>query len=258
VSEYRILFLGDICGRIGRDAVKEFLPGLQETHDPLFTIVNGENSASGIGITPDIAEELFRHGVDAITLGNHAFKKREVYPYLDSKPCIVRPANLPKGVPGKGHVLIAKDGIDLVVMNLSGRVYLEGYDDPFACVNQVLPTLTTPHVFVDFHAEVTSEKVAMGWHLDGRVSAVVGTHTHVQTADERLLLEGTAYITDVGMCGPRDGVIGMDREIILERFRTGMPTKFEVAGGPAVICGVVVSVERSTGRATDIERVRIG
>lgn len=258
MSEYRILFLGDICGRIGRDAVKEFLPGLQETHDPLFTIVNGENTASGIGITPDIAEELFRHGVDAITLGNHAFKKREVYPYLDSNPCIVRPANLPHGVPGKGHVQISKNGISLVVMNLSGRVYLEGYDDPFACANQILTTLTTPHIFVDFHAEVTSEKVAMGWHLDGRVSAVVGTHTHVQTADERLLLEGTAYITDVGMCGPRDGVIGMDREIILERFRTGMPTKFEVAGGPAVICGVVVSVERSTGRATDIERVRIG
>lgn len=258
MSEYRILFLGDICGRIGRTAVKEFLPGLQETHAPLFTVVNGENTASGIGITPDIADDLFQNGVDAITLGNHAFKKREIYPYLESKAGIVRPANLPSGVPGKGHTLVSKEGLSLAVINLSGRVHLEGYDDPFACINALLNELTTPHILVDFHAEVTSEKVAMGWHLDGRVSAMVGTHTHVQTADERLLLKETAYITDVGMCGPRDGVIGMDREIILDRFRTGMPTKFEVAGGPAVICGVIISVESSTGRAIDIERVRIG
>jgi metallophosphoesterase (TIGR00282 family) len=258
MSAYTILFLGDVVGRPGRTAVKEGLPSLQDTHKPLFTIINGENSAGGVGITPDIAEELFRQGADAITLGNHAFNKREAYGYLDSGKPIVRPSNMPEGVPGRGMVTVSKDGIDLAVMNACGRVYMDSYDDPFASVDGFFESLATPHRFLDFHAEATSEKIAMGWHCNGRATAVVGTHTHVQTADERILPGGTAYISDVGMCGPVDSVLGMDKEIILQRFRTTLPIRFEVQNTPGVICGVVIRVERETGRATSIERLKFG
>jgi 2',3'-cyclic-nucleotide 2'-phosphodiesterase len=258
MSLYSILFLGDVVGKPGRQAVREGLPSLQQIHSPLFTIVNGENSAGGVGITPDIAEEIYKAGADAITLGNHAFNKREIFDYLDTAKPIVRPSNMPGGVPGKGLVQVEKDGIKLAVMNLCGRVFLDSYDDPFKEVDRLLDTLDTPHRFVDFHAEATSEKIAMGWHLDGRVSVVVGTHTHVQTADECVLPGGTAYITDVGMCGPVRSVLGMDREIILKRFRTTLPIRFEVANEPGVICGVVISVERDSGRAVSIERIRFG
>jgi len=255
---YTILFLGDVVGRPGRNAVKEGLPSLVDAYEPLFTVINGENSAGGVGITPDIAEELFKVGADAITLGNHAFNKREIYGYLDSGKPIVRPANMPSRVPGKGLATVVKDGIELAVMNVCGRVYMDGYDDPFHCVDEFLNKLETPHRLLDFHGEATSEKIAMGWHCNGRATLVVGTHTHVQTADERVLPGGTAYITDAGMCGPRNSVLGMDREVILERFRTTLPMRFEVQNTPGVICGVVVNVERETGRATSIERVRFG
>jgi 2',3'-cyclic-nucleotide 2'-phosphodiesterase len=258
MSSYTILFLGDIVGRPGRTAVKEGLPSLLDSHKPLFTIINGENSAGGVGITPDIAEELYKQGADAITLGNHAFNKREAFAYLDTGKPIVRPANMPRKVPGKGLVTVTKEGIELAVMNVCGRVYMDSYDDPFACVDQLFEGLNTPHRFLDFHGEATSEKIAMGWHCNGRATAVVGTHTHVQTADERVLPGGTAYITDAGMCGPRDSVLGMDKEIILERFRTTLPMRFEVQNTPGVICGVVIRVERDTGRATSIERIRFG
>ncbi|HTQ11911.1 MAG TPA: TIGR00282 family metallophosphoesterase [Fimbriimonadaceae bacterium] len=258
MSSYTILFLGDIVGRPGRSVVKEGLPSLQDAYQPLFTIVNGENSAGGVGITPDIAEELFKQGVDAITLGNHAFNKREIYPYLATGKPVVRPANMPAMVPGKGLATVSKDGVELAVMNVCGRVYMESYDDPFHCVDFLFGSLATPHRLLDFHGEATSEKIAMGWHCNGRASLVVGTHTHVQTADERVLPGGTAYITDVGMCGPKDSVLGMDRDVILERFRTTLPMRFEVQNSPGVICGVVVSVERDTGRATSIERIRFG
>lgn len=258
MSSYSILFLGDIVGKPGREAVGHYLPSLFREHSPLFCIVNGENSAAGVGITPAIAEELFAAGADAITLGNHAFKKREVYEYLDRDRAIVRPANLPDLAPGRGVAVVKKDGIELVVANLCGRVFLDGYDDPFRCVDTLLSTVETPHVFVDFHAEATSEKIAMGWFLDGRATAVVGTHTHVTTADETVLPGGTAYITDVGMCGPIQSVLGMDREIILYRFQSSMPTRFEVADHPGVISGVVIDVQRETGRATAIRRIRAG
>lgn len=258
MSLYTILFLGDVVGRPGRTAVKEGLPSLQDTYQPLFTIINGENSAGGVGITPDIAEEFFKGGADAITLGNHAFNKREAYGYLDSAKPIVRPANMPSRVPGRGLTSVHKDGIELAVMNACGRVYMDSYDDPFASVDGMFAALETPHRFLDFHAEATSEKIAMGWHCNGRATAVVGTHTHVQTADERILPGGTAYISDVGMCGPRDSVLGMDRETILERFRTTLPMRFEVQNTPGVICGVVIRVERETGRATSIDRIRFG
>lgn len=255
---YTILFLGDVVGKPGRNIVKEGLPSLVDTHRPLFVIVNGENASAGIGITPDIAEELFKAGADVITLGNHAFNKREIYPYLETDKKIVRPSNMPPSVPGRGLCTIEKDGIELAVMNVCGRVYMESYGDPFQEVDTLFESLRTSHRFLDFHAEATSEKIAMGWHCNGRATAVVGTHTHITTADERILPGGTAYITDVGMCGPRDSVIGMDRETILRRFRTTLPERFEVANEPGVISGVVVRVERETGRATSIERVRFG
>lgn len=256
MATYRILFLGDIVGRPGRIAVQRHLSNLQDRHDPLFTIVNGENAASGVGITPDIAEELLKLGIDMITLGNHAFHKREIMEYLRKDRPLVRPANLPPAAPGAGHRIVERDGIRLAVANLCGRVFLDGYDDPFRDVDRILDEIDTPHFFVDFHAEATSEKIAMGWHLDGRATAVVGTHTHVTTADETVLPGGTAYITDVGMCGPMPSVLGMEKTVILHRFRTSLPTKFEVADHPGVISGVVVGVERDTGRAVSIERIR--
>lgn len=256
MTTYRILFLGDVVGKPGRNAVREALPSLQETHRPLFTIVNGENSAGGVGITPEIADELFRAGAGALTLGNHAFNKREIYPYLDTGKPIVRPGNLPDGAPGRGWCILEREGVRLAVMNLCGRVFLDGYDDPFRAFDRLFLEVATPHVLLDFHAEATSEKVGMAYHVEGRASAIVGTHTHVPTADERVLPGGTAAITDVGMCGPENGVIGMDRHLVVERFRTSMPTRFVVADGPGVICGVVIDVERDNGRAVAIERVR--
>ncbi|MEQ1935666.1 MAG: TIGR00282 family metallophosphoesterase [Fimbriimonadaceae bacterium] len=262
---YKILFLGDIVGRPGRKIVLDKLPGLINEQSPLFVIANGENSAAGLGITPDIAEELFKAKVDAITLGNHAFNKREIYPYLDKGKPIIRPANLPSAAPGKGHIVISKQGVDLNIINLCGRVFLDGYDDPFreidlilgACGEERDAQATGPHVFVDFHAEATSEKIAFGYHLDGRVTAVVGTHTHVQTSDEIVLPGGTAYLTDVGMCGPQNSVLGMRKDIILQRFLTGMPSRFEVADEPGVLSGVVITVSKDTGRASDIRRIRL-
>ncbi|CAN5399543.1 2',3'-cyclic-nucleotide 2'-phosphodiesterase [soil metagenome] len=257
MSTYRILFLGDVVGRPGREAVKRGLPFLQHKHTPLFTIVNGENASHGVGIQPENADEFFKAGADAITLGNHAFRKRDILPYLDSGKAIVRPANMPPA-PGRGLVFIEREDIRLAVMNLCGRVEMEAFDDPFRELDRLLTVVDTPHVFLDFHAEATSEKVAMGWYADGKVSAVVGTHTHVQTADERILPLGTAYITDVGMSGPSEGVLGMDRTIILNRFTTALSQKFEVAQGPSVICGVVIDVERLSGKAVGIERIRFG
>lgn len=258
MSTYKILFLGDVVGKPGRIAVREGLPSLIETHRPLFAIVNGENAAAGVGITSDIAEEMFRAGADAITLGNHAFHKREIATYLDTNKPIVRPSNMPAGVPGRGFCTVEKEGIRLTVMNLCGRVYMDSYGDPFAEFDRIAAAHPNDHLFVDMHAEATSEKIAMGYHCDGRATAVVGTHTHVTTADEQVLDGGTAYITDVGMCGPVRSVLGMDREIILHRFRTTLPQRFEVANEPGVISGVVIGVERETGCATYIQRIRFG
>ncbi|HLK16767.1 MAG TPA: TIGR00282 family metallophosphoesterase [Fimbriimonadaceae bacterium] len=253
---YRILFLGDVVGRPGRDALQRDLPRLKQELTPLFTLVNGENAAGGVGITPDIAQSIFGLGVDAITLGNHAYNKREIFPYLNTEAAIVRPANMPAGNPGRGSLELTKDGVTLFVANLCGRVFMDAYDDPFRAVDQLLEGVVTPHRLIDFHAEATSEKIAMAWHLDGRATAVIGTHTHVPTADERILPGGTAAITDVGMTGPYESVLGMSKEIVLARFKTGMPARFEVADAMGVISGVVLDVERLTGRATAIRRVR--
>ncbi len=253
---YRILFLGDVVGRPGREALTRDLPALVNQFKPLFLVVNGENAAAGVGITPEIAEAIFGLGVDVITLGNHAFNKREVFPYLNGNRPIVRPVNMPEGNPGRGSVEVTKDGITLFVANLCGRVYMDPYDDPFRAVDQLLVGIETPHRLIDFHAEATSEKIAMAWHLEGRVSAIVGTHTHVATADERILPGGTAAISDVGMTGPHDSVLGMNKHVVLGKFMTGMSARFEVADAPGVISGVVIDVERMTGRANAIQRVR--
>ncbi len=256
VSVYRILFLGDIVGKPGRRAVLDELPGLKKEFEPRFTIVNAENSAAGVGVTPQIADELFGAGVNAITLGNHAFNRREISDYLNLSKPVVRPINYPRGTPGRGICTIQSQGVELAVINIGGRVFMDGFDDPFAAFDALAPELKTKHVFIDFHAEATSEKVAFGFHVDGRASAVVGTHTHIPTADETILPQGTAYITDVGMCGPYPSVIGMDRDIILQKFRTSLPTRFEVANEPGVICGVVIDVLVETGRAVSIQRIR--
>jgi metallophosphoesterase (TIGR00282 family) len=257
-DSYRILFFGDIVGELGRDLLQQKISGFRQQYRPEFVIVNGENAAGGLGITPKIADQIFAWGVDAITLGNHAFNKREIASYLDSEPNIIRPINFSSRLPGHGTTLLERDGVYLTVANIAGRVSMEpAYDDPFMAADRILES-ADGHVFIDFHAEATSEKIAMGWHCDGRATAVVGTHTHVPTADQRVLPGGTAYITDVGMCGPRDGVLGMDREIILRRFRGDLPERFEVAKGPGVICGVSLDVQKETGRALRIERIHVG
>jgi 2',3'-cyclic-nucleotide 2'-phosphodiesterase len=252
----RLLFVGDVVGGSGRRVLLSALPGLREEHVPDFVVVNGENAAGGLGITPKLADELLDAGVDAITLGNHAYKHREVYEYLDREPRIVRPANYPKGNPGRGHTVVESDGARLGVVNLSGMVFLEAARSPFSESDAILAELRgkADHVLVDFHAEATSEKIAMGWHLDGRVTACVGTHTHVPTADARVLPGGTAYISDVGMTGPRGGVIGVRREQALERFRTMMPQKFDTSDEDPWLNAVLVTA-RDDGSAESIEQL---
>jgi 2',3'-cyclic-nucleotide 2'-phosphodiesterase len=254
----KLLFVGDIVGSPGRHAVESLLPGLRERHEPDFVVVNGENSAGGLGITEKIARALYRAGADAITLGNHAYRHSDVYDFLDRDESIVRPANYPKGNPGRGHTVIEREGKRLAVVNLSGMVFLDAARSPFAEIDAILSELRgrADHVLVDFHAEATSEKVAMGWYLDGRVTACVGTHTHVPTADARVLPGGTAYITDVGMTGPRDSVIGVKKELAIRRFVTMMPVKFETAAGDPWLNAVLIEADEG-GRATSIEQILV-
>lgn len=255
----RILFIGDIVGKPGREAVASLLPGLKEDLAPELVIVNAENAAAGRGITRAIVRTLLTSGVDVITTGNHVWARTDELELLNEEPRVLRPANYPPGSPGRGWgVFRTTKGTLIAVMNLIGRALMEPVDDPFRAVEDILAlTLPqTPLSFIDFHAETTSEKVAFGWHCAGRVSAVVGTHTHVQTADERILPGGTAYITDTGMCGPEDSVIGMEIEAALARFRTQLPHPLKVAEGPATLCGVVVDLDDKTGKALHIQRLR--
>lgn len=255
----RVLFVGDVTGKPGRRMISGCLPGLRRSRDVDVIVANGENAAGGRGLTEGVAQEMFASGVDVITAGNHVWNNREAYELLDADPRILRPANYPPGVPGRGAAAITTaGGARIGVINLQGRVFMQELDDPFRTARDLASQLREelPTVVVDFHAEATSEKVAMGWHLDGRVSAVIGTHTHVQTADERVLPEGTAYITDVGMTGPRDGVIGMARAAVMERFLTQLPVRFEVAAGPVMLNAVLVTVD-GDGRATAIERIQV-
>jgi len=239
----RVLFVGDIVGSPGREIVRERLADLVSTRKIDLVIANGENSAAGFGITPRIAEELFGYGIEVLSGGNHSWDKREILEFMPHEPRLLRPANFPEHNPGRGiYVGTARNGVRYAVINVQGRVFLPANDDPFRKTDELLATLTpdVSFVLVDMHAETTSEKIAFGWYLDGRVTAVVGTHTHATTADERVLPGGTAYITDVGMTGPHDGVIGMDRNGIIKKFLDGMPARFEVAQGNVQMNCVVI------------------
>jgi 2',3'-cyclic-nucleotide 2'-phosphodiesterase len=253
-----ILFIGDIVGRPGRDLVQRGLRGLVDFYDIDLTIANAENAAAGFGLTRDIGETLLEWGVDVMTSGNHIWDKKEVLEYIPVEPRLLRPANYPAGVPGRGSCIAqTRDGRSVGVINVMGRVFMTPLDDPFAVVLREIDAVRhrARVIFVDVHAEATSEKIAMGWHLDGKVTAVIGTHTHVQTADDRILPGGTAYLTDAGMTGPHDSIIGMEREPSLARFLNGMPSKFEPATGNPRLNGAVIQADDKTGRATKITRI---
>jgi metallophosphoesterase (TIGR00282 family) len=252
-----ILFVGDIVASAGRRALRELLPGLREEHALDFVVVNGENASGGIGITPKHADELFAAGVDVITLGNHTYRHREVWPYLDEQRFILRPANFLPSQPGRGTCVFERDdGATLGVVNLSGNLFMQAASPAFSTVDGALQEVAgADHVLVDMHAEATSEKVAMGWHLDGRVTAVVGTHTHVPTADARVLPGGTAYITDVGMTGPRGGVIGVKKEQAISSLRTHMQVRFETAEEDPWLNAVLITCADQPRRASAIEPV---
>ncbi len=255
----RLLFIGDIVGRPGRRALKENLHNLQRELDIDFVVANGENAAGGNGITREVARELLAGGIDVITMGNHVWDHKEIFDLIEQERRILRPANYPPGVPGEGfNVYEAGRKGRVAVLNLAGRVFMPELDCPFRRADQLLAELggLTRVVLVDFHAEATSEKMAMGWYLAGRVSAVCGTHTHVQTADERILPGGTAYITDVGMTGPRDSVIGVKKELVLSKFLTQLPRRFEVASGPYQFNAVVIDIDDETGEAREIRRIQ--
>jgi hypothetical protein len=259
-SVTRLLFIGDIVGRPGRELVRRGLPALVAHRRIDLVIANVENAAAGFGVTPDIAEELLAAGVHVLTGGNHIWDRKEILPYFAEQPRLLRPANFPPGAPGSGrYVARAANGVSVAVVNLMGRVFMTAIDDPFRAALAEIEAVAPPAqlVFVDFHAEATSEKVAMGWHLDGRVAAVVGTHTHVQTADERILPQGTAFITDVGMTGAHDSVIGVERSAILQRFLTALPQRFEPATENPRLNAVIVEADEATGLAAGIERVSL-
>ena len=253
----KILFIGDIFANVGRRLVADHLADIREAQGIDLVIANSENSAGGFGVTPGTAEELFALGVDVLTGGNHSFDKREIYDYMAVHPRLLRPANYPPGTPGAGMVTVtARNGVSCAVLNLQGRVYMAQTDCPFRKADELLGSLN-PAVrvrFVDFHAEVTSEKMAMGWHLDGRVSAMVGTHTHIPTADSRILPGGTAYQTDAGMTGPYDSVIGVEKEMIVGRFMNSMPIKMQAAKGSVELHSVIIDIDEATGKALAIRR----
>jgi 2',3'-cyclic-nucleotide 2'-phosphodiesterase len=267
----KILFVGDVFGSAGRRIVREHLGHVRASNQVDLTVINGENAAGGFGITPNLAEELFDLGADVITTGNHVWDKRELIDYMKSVPAesherarrVLRPANLQHGLPGYGvYEGVIEDGENIgtpyAVVNLMGRVFMNGTNDPFHAADKILAGIQAKVILLDFHAEATSEKVALGWHLDGRVTAVLGTHTHIPTADERVLPGGTAYQTDVGMSGPYDSVIGVEKELVLNRFLTGMPGKFEAATGNPKMCAALISCDPMTGKAYKIQRIMLG
>jgi metallophosphoesterase (TIGR00282 family) len=255
----RLLFVGDIVGKPGRELVRHGLASLADFHQIDLVIVNAENSAAGFGITREIGDQLLDWGVDVMTSGNHIWDKKEIIEYINKENLLLRPANYPPGTPGAGSIVVKAGPHKVAVLNLMGRVFLPQLDCPFRKADEELEKLRaeTPFIIVDMHAEATSESQAMGWHLDGRVSAVVGTHRHVQTADERLLPKGTAYITDLGLTGPVDSVIGVEPELALGRFLSQMPNRFEPAKGPAMLQGAVIRIDPETGRGLSIERLRV-
>lgn len=255
----RILFIGDVVGSPGRNMVTTYLPKLKQKYKPNVTIINGENAASGKGITEKIYKKFLEEGANIVTLGNHTWDQRELIEVIDDLPKLIRPANFPEEVPGKGYAIIKVNDVEVGVINLQGRTFLPALDCPFKKADEIITKIKkrTPIIFVDFHAEATSEKQAMGWYLDGKVTAVVGTHTHVQTADYRILPKKTAYITDVGMTGPYDGILGMERESVLKKFLTNLPVRFEVTNGREQLNAVLIELDSKTGHATSIKPINI-
>jgi len=254
-----VLCVGDVFGEPGRRAIQLLLPKIRKQHEVDLAVVNVENAASGAGVTPPIARAFLEQGVDVMTSGNHIWDKREIVEYIVKENLLLRPANYPPGTPGAGSIVVKAGPHKVAVLNVMGRVFLPQLDCPFRKSDEEVARLSqeTPIIIVDAHCEATSESQALGWYLDGRVSAVVGTHRHVQTADERLLPKGTAYITDLGMTGPTESVIGVDPEIALSRFLTQMPNRFEPAKGPAALHGAIIRIDPETGRALSIERLRV-
>jgi len=254
-----VLCVGDVFGEPGRRAIETLLPRIKKQYDVDLAVVNVENAAAGAGVTPPMAKGFLEHGVDVMTSGNHIWDKKEIVEYIVKENLLLRPANYPPGTPGTGSIVVKAGPHKVAVLNMMGRVFLPLLDCPFRKADEEIPRLRqeTPIIVVDMHCEATSESQAMGWYLDGRVSAVVGTHRHVQTADERLLPKGTAYITDLGLTGPTDSVIGVDPAIALQRFLTQMPNRFEPAKGPVALHGAVIRIDPETGRGLSIERVRV-
>ncbi|MBI4587569.1 MAG: TIGR00282 family metallophosphoesterase [Candidatus Rokubacteria bacterium] len=254
-----LLAVGDVFGEPGRKALLTLLPRLKREHEVDCTVVNVENAAAGFGVTPQIARSFLDGGVDVMTSGNHIWDRKEIIEYIAKENLLLRPANYPTGTPGVGSVVVKAGPHKVAVLNLMGRVFLPTIDCPFRKADEELPRLReeTPLIVVDMHGEATSEKQAMGWYLDGRASAVLGTHSHVQTADERILPGGTAYVTDLGMTGPVDSVIGVNREAAIQRFLSQMPNRFEPAPGPAALCGAVVRIDPESGKALEIYRLRV-
>ena len=256
----RVLFIGDVVGSMGREMITEYLPRLKKKFLPQVTIVNGENAAAGRGITEKIYKKFLQDGVDVVTMGNHTWDNRDIFEFIDQAKKMVRPANFPEGTPGQGIVFVKVNQLELAVINMQARSFMVDLDDPFRKINELIEEARkrTPIIFVDFHGETTSEKQAMGWFLDGKVSAVVGTHTHVQTNDARILPQGTAYLTDVGMTGPYDGILGMRREPVIEKFLTALPKRFEVVeNGRGILSGCLLEIDDVTGKAKTIELIQI-
>jgi 2',3'-cyclic-nucleotide 2'-phosphodiesterase len=259
MNEVKVLFIGDIVGNTGRSALKQVLPSLRSKYNPHLIIVNGENAAAGRGITGPIAREFFELGVHGITMGNHTWDNKDIFEWIDDEPRLVRPANYPPGTPGQGSTVIRANGKTLGLVNLQGRTFLPPIDCPFRKADELIEELRehTTCIFVDFHAEATSEKIAMGWYLDGRASVVVGTHTHVQTNDETILPNGTAYLTDSGMVGSKEGVLGMQRDAVEHRFLTQLPARFTVDEGKWHFHGLLAELDEASGRAKSIQKIRL-
>lgn len=255
----KIMFVGDIVGKPGRQICSQLIPKLREQHKIDLVLANGENAAGGFGLTPHVLEELFEAGIDVVTSGNHIWDRKEIYEVIDKEERLLRPLNYPPGAPGRGSGIFRCRGREVGVINVQGRIFMDPIDCPFRAVELETNKMRekTKIIIVDVHGEATSEKMAMGWFLDGKVSCVIGTHTHVQTADERILPGGTAYITDVGMTGPSDTIIGLSRAPVLKRFLTHLPSRFEVGKGDPILCGILADISEETGKAFAIERIWI-
>ena len=254
-----LLMIGDIVGKSGRKAIKDLLPAIKKEYKIDFTVANAENAAGGNGLTQKVMEELYESGIDALTMGNHVWDKKEIYEFIDNEETLLRPANYPPDSPGKGWNIVASEkGVKVGLMNFSGRVFMQPLDCPFRVFDEIIADVQsyTKIILVDFHAETTSEKIAFGWFVDGRVSAVCGTHTHVQTADSRVLHNGTGYITDVGMTGPRDSVLGVKTDLVIQRFLSQQPVKFEIAKGELQLNAVYLEVDKNTGKCLDIKPIQ--